>query len=400
MNPPALSFVRVEGCFRARISDGSRVAFTSVAIIAILLALEWAGTRRRLDCRWFRIVFSLAYFPWNEYRRINSDGMSSMITSIDLFSSSLPFAFLDVVEKAWVRALGMVPIGAAVACFALWLFIQLGRAVCPKVTAVAMTSVRESTSQPLFYIILAIGVFALLIYPFLSYNTFGDDIKMLKAEGLTFIKILGIFLAVWTASVSISEEIEGRTALTLLSKPISRRSLLIGKFFGVIIPVIILFIVLGSLFLCTVSYKLAYDARETSQTPPDVVACQQELDGITPGLVLVFMESVILAAISVAVSTRLPMIPNLIICISIYALGHLIPLIVQSSSGRMEIVQFIAWLLSSILPVLENFTLETKIATGRALPHLYLVWSGLYCLAYSGMALLVGLLLFEDRDVA
>ena len=329
-----------------------------------------------------------------------ANGLVGQWVTNGVSSFGAPLAITDVISEPWIRALAWVPVGAAVACFALWLLVRIGRSVCPKVTAVAMTSVRESTAQPLFYIIIAIGVFALLIYPFLSYNTFGEDIKMLKAEGLTFIKILGIVLAVWTASVSISEEIEGRTALTLLSKPLSRRSLLIGKFFGVLIPVAILFIVLGSLFLCTVSYKLKYDARETSQPDPDVVACQQELEGITPGLALVFMESVILAAVSVAISTRLPMIPNLIICISIYALGHLVPLIVQSSAGRMEIVQFIAGLLSSILPVLENFTLETKIATGRALPHLYLVWAGLYCVAYSGAALLAGLLLFEDRDVA
>ena len=35
---------------------------------------------------------------------------------------------------------------------------------------------------------------------------------MLKAEGLTLIKVLAIVLALWTASVSIAEEIEGRTA--------------------------------------------------------------------------------------------------------------------------------------------------------------------------------------------
>ena len=36
--------------------------------------------------------------------------------------------------------------------------------------------------------------------------------------------------------------------------------------------------------------------------------------GIVPGLVLAFMETVVLTAISVAISTRLPMLPNLVIC--------------------------------------------------------------------------------------
>ena len=43
--------------------------------------------------------------------------------------------------------------------------------------------------------------------------------------------------------MSIADEIEGRTALSVLSKPIGRRSFIIGKFLGVIGPVAILFIV-------------------------------------------------------------------------------------------------------------------------------------------------------------
>ena len=57
-----------------------------------------------------------------------------------------------------------------------------------------------------------------------------------------------------------------------------------------------------------------------------------------------------LAAISVAISTRLPMLPNLIICTSIYVLGHLVPLLVQSTLERFELVQFIGQLLATILP--------------------------------------------------
>ncbi len=43
--------------------------------------------------------------------------------------------------------------------------------------------------QPLFYLILLIGVVALLIFLFLPYNTFGEDVKMVKSEGLTLIKV-------------------------------------------------------------------------------------------------------------------------------------------------------------------------------------------------------------------
>ena len=143
------------------------------------------------------------------------------------------------------------------------------RLLAPKLAAIARTTAKEAMSQPLFYVLLAIGVFALVLFPFIPYNTLGEDIKMLKDEGLTLIMVLSIFFALWTASVSIADEIEGRTALTLLSKPVGRRQFILGKFLGILIPVAIIFIVLGTVFLASVSFKAAYDpARPARPRPP------------------------------------------------------------------------------------------------------------------------------------
>ena len=192
-------------------------------------------------------------------------------------------------------------------------------------SAIALTTSKEVMSQPLFYIVLALGVCALLAFIVMPYNTFGDDVKMMKDSGLTVIMLLAILLAVWSASVSIADELEGRTALTLLSKPIRRRQFILGKFLGILEPALLLFILLGFAFLVSVSYKVVYDAREVALPEPTWQACYAEIVKILPGLVLAFLETVVLAAISVALSTRLPMVANLVVCSAIYVLGHLVP---------------------------------------------------------------------------
>ncbi|OHB84352.1 MAG: hypothetical protein A2V98_10065 [Planctomycetes bacterium RBG_16_64_12] len=301
---------------------------------------------------------------------------------------------------AWLKPLWVVAVGVAAAAAVLFGVILVLQVLAPKVTAIARTTTKEALSQPLFYVLLAIGIFAILLFPFIPYNTFGEDIKMLKAEGLTLIKILAIILAVWTASVSISEEIEGKTALTLLSKPIGRRQLILGKFLGVIGPVAVIFIVLGAMFLSSVSYKVVYDARESSLPEPEPQQCQAEMIQIVPGLTLSFMEAVVLASISVAISTRLPMLANLVICVSIYVLGHLVPLLVNSALGEFAIVGFVGRFLAAVLPGLEYFNMETAISTGQEVPLAYLAVTAGYCVLYSLAAMLLALLLFEDRDLA
>lgn len=300
----------------------------------------------------------------------------------------------------WLKPLWAVAAGAVGVLAALMILGLALRLVAPKVAAIARITTKEALGQPLFYLLLVIGVFALLIFPFVPYNTFGEDVKMVKAEGLTLIKVLAIALALWTASLSVAEEIEGKTALTLLSKPIRRWQLLLGKFLGILVPVAIIFVILGSVFLGSISFKTVYDARESAQPEPTSALCMEEMIQITPGLALAFLEAVVLTSVSVAISTRLPMLANLMICASIYVLGHLVPMLVNSAVGRFEIVGFVGRLLSAVLPVLDHFSIETAISTGQAVPREYLVWATVYALVYSTVAMLVGLLMFEDRDLA
>jgi len=219
---------------------------------------------------------------------------------------------------------------------------------------------------------------------------------------LEWISALAILVAAWTASVSVSEEIEGRTALTVLSKPIGRIQFVIGKFLGVVQCVSLLYLFLGAVLLVTVSGKVVYDVRESALPEALWTDCFEEMSGIVPGLVLAFFGTVVITSISVAISTRLPMLPNLLICFSIYALGNLAPMLVQSPKANdpYGIVHFVGQFFATILPVLENFNIQAAVSAGWEVPGRYLLWALLYCLLYSTIAMFLALILFEDRDLA
>jgi len=329
-----------------------------------------------------------------------------------------PFIEQDV-ERLYVRNLGSspatltsiistapphpevltIPITALVV-MAVFLLYLIQRFAAPRMSAIALATYKSEIAQPLFSIIAILGAVLVVFFLWIPYNTFGEDIKMLKDSGLTLIMILSIVLAVWAASSSISEEIEGRTALTVLSKPIGRRSFIVGKFVGIVWTVTALFVILGLLLLIVVAYKPIYDARESSTQDVTWQLCHLEMTSVIPGLALAFMETLVLAALSVAISTRLPWLANLVICFTIYALGHLTPLIVQSSYGQLVPVQFIGQLIATVFPNLDHFNIQAAVAAGVPVPPLYLVWALVYCLIYSLIAMLLALVLFEDRDLA
>src|SRR5262249_52385150 len=105
--------------------------------------------------------------------------------------------------------------------------------VWPQGTAVALAAFREGVRQPLFWLIVLAALFLLLVSPFFPYFTFGEDHKMVRELGHDMVMLAAVAFSVLAASMSISEEIEGRTAVTLMSKPVSRRQFLLGKYVGI-----------------------------------------------------------------------------------------------------------------------------------------------------------------------
>ncbi len=339
-------------------------------------------------------------FTWSPGGRVQRRFVDTVhhlyITNISDAPTDVTIAFTTDVPMPEVHQIPITA-GAVAGVYLLYLLLYW---LLPGVSAIAVATAKEAVAQPLYLLVMLGGAFALVAYIYIPYNTFGEDVKMLKDSGLTTIMVLAILVALWTASVSIADEIEGRTALTVLSKPISRRQFILGKFAGIVWPTLLIFIVLGAILLVTVSYKVVYDSRETANPEPTWQQCYGEMVSTVPGLTLAFLETVVLTSISVAISTRLPMLPNLVICGSVYVLGHLGPLIVQSSAGQLEYVAFIGRLIAVVLPVLDHFNIQAAVAGGVPVPTAYLGWALLYCALYSAAMMLLALILFEDRDLA
>jgi hypothetical protein len=296
--------------------------------------------------------------------------------------------------------------------------------VWPKGAAVALAAFREGIRQPMFWMLTGTGVIFMLVSPYIPYFTFGEDYKMLKELGYSVIMLLAVVFAVLAAAMSISEEIEGRTAITLMSKPVSRRQFLIGKYLGNLLAALLMTAILGWCFLIVLWYKPIFDG-EPLPTPPWIEATRLafpavpdtvlnfslgalewlDLAGATaPGVLLGFCQVMVLLAIAVALATRLPLVVNLVTCLVIFFLGHLSPVLVQVSEGKFRLVNFMAQFFNILLPGLEFFNLGNLIAHDASPPPgAFLMYVGsvtVYAVLYAIMALLFGLILFEDRDLA
>lgn len=339
----------------------------------------------------------LKWDPTKKYPRVFQETVSQLyVTNEGNAPAQLEFAYVTEVQTPEVHHLPIV-VGSVLGIVALYFLLS---GLFPHLMTVAVGTAKEAMTRPLYTLLIVVGAVLLTVLVVVPANTFGEDIKPYIDTCLTAIMLLGVVFALLTASTTVADEIEGKTALTMLSKPISRHEFVLGKFVGILWPLLVMFVVLGAVLLIWISVKVDYDAGEASQGAPDWQLCYSTMMSAVPGLVLGFFQAAIFTAISVAISTKFSMLPNLIICFVIYVIGNLLPQVVESSAGDLPVVSFTGKLLAVVLPVLNHFNIGPAIAAGQPVPYEYLGVAGLYCLLYCAAAMLLALLFFEGRDLA
>jgi hypothetical protein len=202
----------------------------------------------------------------------------------------------------------------------------------PKGGAVALAAFQEGVRQPMYWLIWGFAFFLITVCPLIPYFTFGEDLKMVKQICFALTMLAPAAFGVIAASISVSEEIEGRTAVTLMSKPISRRQFLLGKYGGILLAALAMTITLGWWLTWVILYKRTLESRFPGAQgirPDPQWARDLALDwfGNTggthfahgallwvadaaealPSLVIGFCLVMVLLAIAVALGTRLPM---------------------------------------------------------------------------------------------
>src|SRR2546423_13137993 len=62
-----------------------------------------------------------------------------------------------------------------------------------------------------------------------------------------------------TASISVNEDIEGRTAITVIRKPVSRRQFFIGKYLGILLACWVMALLLAWVLTWALHIKPRFD---------------------------------------------------------------------------------------------------------------------------------------------
>jgi len=113
----------------------------------------------------------------------------------------------------------------------------------------ARNTFTETIRQPIYGVILLTTAALLILNVSLAGFTLDDDDKLLLDLGLSTLLLSGLFLSAFSAAGVVSREIENKTVLTVVSKPVARPVFILGKFAGLLAALVLAFYLSFLVFL-------------------------------------------------------------------------------------------------------------------------------------------------------
>jgi hypothetical protein len=315
--------------------------------------------------------------------------------------------------------------------------------------AIAANAFMELIRQPIFLLLMTTSALFEVGLSCVSYFGFGDEPKMVKVSVLAVMLVAGLFSAVMSASASVAREIRTGTALAVLAKPVSRPQFLLAKYAGLALSLALLtyvncaaallatrmsfdaygdvdmpgllvfggavvagyaiggltnyflrrpFVsdaVLAVALMVTVAFiVLQFIPRAAQRAPNDFIGLDWR---IAPASALILMALLILAALALACSTRLEVIPTLSVCSALFLLG-----LVSDYFWGTRAAHGNAWasVLYSVTPNWQLFWVSDLLEGKGPIPASYLGKALGYTAGYVGAILALALALFEDRELS
>jgi ABC-type transport system involved in multi-copper enzyme maturation permease subunit len=233
--------------------------------------------------------------------------------------------------------------------------------------------------------VLYIGVgFALLLIVFsyfLGQVSLHQDVKVVKDIGMGTISILGVFVAVYLSVNTLYKELQQRTVYTIISKPIRRFEIVLGKFVGMAM-VLGATVVLMTFFLLILTSLLEFRI--------DV--------GLLPALLLIYFELLIVAGLGLVFSSFSSPFLSGFFTFGLFLIGRVSFELGQfGERSRNELFKFFATGVQRLFD-LESFNLRTEVVHGLPV-YFEDFWNPIfYALSLVGVCLVLAAISFERRD--
>ncbi|ACK65639.1 conserved hypothetical protein [Rippkaea orientalis PCC 8801] len=252
-----------------------------------------------------------------------------------------------------------------------------------RIWVIAANGFREVIRDRILYVIVFFGIVLVLALRLLPEISVGAEGKITLDLGLATISLLGAIVAIFVGTGLINKEIEKRTVLVLIPKPISRAELIIGKHLGLSGVLAVMIAIMTVIYFAAISWsKIEFSAIS-------LLVAQLYL----------FLELVLLTAIAIVFGVFTSSILATLLSFGVYLMGKVSSdLLELGKISKNPNIEAITQGMYLILPDLERFNLKNTAVYGLLPSGQELLNNALYGLVYSALLLALASLIFSRRQ--
>lgn len=254
-----------------------------------------------------------------------------------------------------------------------------------RVIAIANNSFREVVRDRILYIIGFYAVILAIAAMLLPQLAAATEDKMFLDLGLAVMSILSLIIAVFVGTGLVSKEIEKRTILMLIAKPISRNEFILGKYLGLSTVLALLVVAMSAIYLIFLQVNnINYSATS-----------------IIINAVFLILQLSLISAIAIAFGIFTGSMLATALTFAVYLMGNITQDLlklaqVNENPGLEKITQG----LYLLLPDLSRLDLKNDAVYGlSALPDSTTLFINAgYSLVYSAMLLAIAAFIFSQKE--
>ncbi|MBD1924999.1 ABC transporter permease [Trichocoleus sp. FACHB-90] len=249
--------------------------------------------------------------------------------------------------------------------------------------AIATNAFREVIRDRVLYLIVLYALVMAAAWRLLPEVAATTEDKMLLDVGLAAIDVLGSIVAVFVGTGLINKEIDKRTVLVLIPKPISRAEFIIGKQLG-------LSAVLGVLVALMTGIYLAF--LSLAQISYPVVS-------ILIAALYLFFKLCLLTGIALMLGVFTSSLLATLLTFGMYLMGHSSrDLLALGKLSRNVDIERLTQALYLVLPDLSRLDLKNQAVYGILPDSITLLSNAVYGLLYTVLVLAIAILIFSRRE--
>ena len=251
-----------------------------------------------------------------------------------------------------------------------------------RIRAIALNTFKEAVRNKIYYLLVFFGIVFILLSRLVSILTIGDTAKVIKDVGLASIHFFTVLVAIFTGINLVYKEIEKKTIYNIISKPISRSSFILGKFLGLAFTLLVALVAMGLIFSL---YILIF------------------IGSLDPLILIYFlylyMELLIVTAISIVFSSFSTPILSSIFTLCLYIIGQIIwTYNLFKSKIPSALSKIVADFIYHILPNFHKFNIKNELVL-NVKPEINLLATMGYAACYISALLALAIFIFSRKEL-